>query len=410
MNNLENNIISNEIEIKITNENIIHNNIKAINNTQNIKNDFMIHVSKSEDDKFLYILVNLNKAKKIIEAKGGKMISTTLDYENAYSKLNIRCQDEHIFTCTLSNLNLNRWCPHCHIFMGELIAKCALEHLLEKPFIKVRPQWLKLDNNACLEIDAYNLEENLGMEYHGIQHYKFIRYFHKTQENFIKRLGYDKLKIELCISNNTKLIIVPYSVNHENICEFIHTELTKLGYTIPNERILSFNMTDFKDSLSKTIQIKNIIERKGGILVSGTVLDNKSLLTILCEKNHEWTTKAKYIKNDAWCHQCGIEVDDSTKRKISHSVKLYNETDKGKQIKKESHEKRSMTMQKEKDELRATTTHKICGNKNCANKDTLQPISAFNTKSDAKDGFQTNCKVCVNIIKQEWRQKQKLNI
>lgn len=371
--------------------------------------DFKGNVIEFKDDRYCERIYLFNELKKIVENKGGKMYSSNpLNYTTSHVKLFIVCPDGHIFELCLNNAKKGRWCPNCHIYMGELISKCALEHLLEKPFKKVRPQWLKTDNNSYLEIDAYNEEYNLGLEYHGIQHYKFIQHFHKTQENFTKRLEYDKLKIELCIINNTKLIIVPYSVNHENICEFIYTELTKLGYDIPKERIESFSMTDFKDSLSKTIQIKNIIEQKGGILISGTVLDDKSPLTILCEKNHEWTTKAKYIKNDAWCHQCGTDVDDATKQKISESMKKYNETDKGKEIKKESHVKRSATMQKEKDELRATITHKICGNSNCANKDTMQQISAFNGKSNAKDGLQTNCKVCVNIIKQEWRHKQKI--
>lgn len=368
-------------------------------------------ITEFKDDRYCERIYLFNELKKIVESKGGKMYSLNpLNYVTSHIKLYIICQDGHLFELCLNNARKGRWCPHCHIFMGELISKCALEHLLEKPFKKVRPSWLKMDNNANLEIDAYNEEENLGMEYHGIQHYKFIQHFHKTQENFTKRLEYDKLKIELCAKNNTKLIIIPYSINHKNICEFIHMELTKLGYDILKERVESFNMTDFKDSLSKTIQIRNLIEQKGGTLISGTVLDDKSLLTILCEYEHEWITKAKYIKNGAWCHHCGLDVDSDTKQKISESMKKFNKTDKGKEIKSKSHVKRTETMEKVKNDIRSTITHKICKNNNCENKGIMQSISAFNVKADAKDGFQTNCKACVNIIKQEWRQKQKLKI
>ena len=366
-------------------------------------------ITEFKSDRCCEKIILFNELKKIVERKGGKMCSLDpLNYTTSHDKLYVICQDGHFFELCLNNAKKGRWCPNCHIFIGELIAKCALEHLLDKPFKKVRPIWLKMDNNAHLEIDMYNEEYNLGLEYHGIQHYKFIEYFHKTHDNFIKRVGYDKLKIDLCQKNNTKLIVVSYLIKQEDICKYIYEELIKLGYEIDQTKIDSFDMGNHKDALCKTIQITKIIEQKGGKLISGTVLSKDSILVILCENGHTWTTKAKYIKNDAWCHSCGLVVEDDTKLKISESVKKYNETEEGKQMKKESHEKRSITMKKEKDELRATITHKICGSKNCANKDIPQPVSAFTGKSNAKDGLQTNCKACVNVIKQEWRQKQKM--
>lgn len=87
----------------------------------------------------------------------------------------------------------------------------------------------------------------------------------------------------------------------------------------------------------------------------------------------------------------------------------FNKTANGKQIKKESHAKRSITLQKKSENLIETTTHKVCGS--C--KENL-PIDSFNLKSSLGKGKfkgqlnrQTNCKKCVNIKKQEWRNKQK---
>jgi len=55
-----------------------------------------------------------------------------------------------------------------------------------------------------------------------------------------------------------------------------------------------------------------------------------------------------------------------------------------------------------KQKLRAEITHKVCG-KCGENKKTCE----YAKKSAAKDGLQTNCKVCVNVIKQEWRENAK---
>lgn len=63
------------------------------------------------------------------------------------------------------------------------------------------------------KIDLYNDELKLGIEYNGIQHYKFINYFHKSQENFLRRLEDDKIKLKLCQENNIKLIVIPYYVD-----------------------------------------------------------------------------------------------------------------------------------------------------------------------------------------------------
>ena len=112
----------------------------------------------------------------------------------------------------------------------------------------------------------------------------------------------------------------------------------------------------------------------------------------------------KYIKNNSWCHECGYVVNDDTKKKISIGLKKYLQTDEGKKATKKSHTKRSKTMKKIRDKIRLTITEKKCFT--CSE---VKPINSFNKKSAAKDGLQTNCKICVNIIKQQWRKKVKEN-
>lgn len=95
-----------------------------------------------------------------------------------------------------------------------------------------------------------------------------------------------------------------------------------------------------------------------------------------------------------------------TKQQISKTLKEYNMTEKGKQTKAAGFVKRSNTLTKEREELRRTMTHKLCTHKNCANKDKLQPTTAFSKKTEAKDGLQPYCKLCINTIKSEKRKEK----
>jgi hypothetical protein len=65
----------------------------------------------------------------------------------------------------------------------------------------------------------YCEELKLAIEYNGIQHYEFTKFFHKDETNFQKRLADDKLKTQLCIKNEIDLIIVPY--NKKDIKKYI---------------------------------------------------------------------------------------------------------------------------------------------------------------------------------------------
>ena len=60
-------------------------------------------------------MVNVYFAKfcNFVKDKGGKVISEEKDYINAHQKLKVKCNENHDFQITLSNLNLNRWCPDC---------------------------------------------------------------------------------------------------------------------------------------------------------------------------------------------------------------------------------------------------------------------------------------------------------
>lgn len=114
---------------------------------------------------------------------------------------------------------------------GELSCRGYLERLFSRSFAKARPDFL---NNPVtggkfnLELDCYNPELKLALEYHGAQHYKFTPHFHKSREAFYNQKYRDQLKRMLCRENGISLIEVPYNV--DNIENYINDELVKFGF------------------------------------------------------------------------------------------------------------------------------------------------------------------------------------
>lgn len=70
----------------------------------------------------------------------------------------------------------------------------------------VRPNWLISSDNTWLELDFYIEELNIAFEVQGEQHYKFVPFFHKSEDDFTKRKKHDKEKRDLCYGKGIKLI------------------------------------------------------------------------------------------------------------------------------------------------------------------------------------------------------------
>jgi hypothetical protein len=329
--------------------------------------------------------IYFNKFCKLAEMQGGKVISEEKDYIDAHNKLKIKCNENHEFEITLSNLNLKRWCPKCSIRKMEKYTKELINVLTNKKFEKIKPKWLLNNKGNLMEIDMYNDELKLGIEYNGIQHYKFTPMFHKTEEDFNKRVNDDKMKVKLCKENNINLISVPYNCE---IKSFIIKKLEELNipYTNINKPII------IKDDMKEKLTL--IISTKSATLLSPIPDFHIDPITIKCLNTHTWTTKVKNILRGHWCPTCGFEVKEKTKEKISTKLKAYLQTDEGKENKKLSLQKRSETMKSIKEEKIATITEKKCTK--CT---TIKPIINYCKKSASADGYQSWCKQCTNTLK-----------
>ena len=100
---------------------------------------------------------------------------------------------------------------------GQKMCREAAEKYFGKKFVSFWPNWLKNpETDKELELDIYNDELKIAIEYNGEQHYKYPnKYMHDNNnglEKFIKQVRRDMYKADACDANDVYLITVPYTV------------------------------------------------------------------------------------------------------------------------------------------------------------------------------------------------------
>lgn len=95
----------------------------------------------------------------------------------------------------------------------EQMCKKILQRIFRKKFIRVRPKWLRNpETGVPLELDCYNEELGIALEYNGIQHYKWPNFTGQTREQFEAQVRRDLFKRKKCEDLGIKLIVIRYDV------------------------------------------------------------------------------------------------------------------------------------------------------------------------------------------------------
>ena len=116
---------------------------------------------------------------------------------------------------------------------GELECRRVLEQIFGRRFPNIRPNFLRNEvtgNIHNLELDCYNSELKLAVEYNGKQHYQYLPYFHKSKAVFQNQLYRDYMKKNKCKENGVCLINVPYTVKNCDIKNFLIKKLRQNKY------------------------------------------------------------------------------------------------------------------------------------------------------------------------------------
>lgn len=279
----------------------------------------------SIEDKRIY---SIDKANEYAKLKMGKCISTV--YKSTTDKLKWQCYNGHIWEAIFKNIkDHDSWCPYCNINLGEEITRNIFEILFNNKFIRLRPIWLNK-----LEFDGYCEELKLAFEYDGIQHYKFIEYFHKSEEDFKKQQEHDTLKNKLCEQNNIKLIRIPYIIKYDKIKDHIYEECNKKAIIIPNN--INIDYTKFTNIYTKKFkrivtaedrllqynnerynELKRMVEAKEGTLISTQYINATDKIKVKCHCGYIWDTSFHTLQGkcrNLGCPKCSkrlkLTIDD----------------------------------------------------------------------------------------------------
>lgn len=118
---------------------------------------------------------------------------------------------------------------------GETECRRVLQHLFKRRFDKARPDFLRnpvTGGNFNLELDCFDSDMKLAVEYNGVQHYKYVPYFHRNKEAFQNQKYRDFMKEQLCKTAGVTLISVPYTVDVGQIKGYLESALRRSGFRI----------------------------------------------------------------------------------------------------------------------------------------------------------------------------------
>ena len=114
---------------------------------------------------------------------------------------------------------------------GEKACRAYLERRFKVPFPKDRPirnpvfLGQKAGSRAWLELDCYNRDLKIAVEYNGQQHYQFTPFFHPDKDAFKSQQYRDYVKAEECKKAGIQLIVVPYTVKPRDIPDYIERRI-----------------------------------------------------------------------------------------------------------------------------------------------------------------------------------------
>lgn len=116
---------------------------------------------------------------------------------------------------------------------GEIECRRVLESIFMRPFPNQRPLFMtnKITGKP-LELDCYNPELALAVEYNGKQHYSYTPGMHKTYDSFRTQQYRDDMKRRLCKEQGIILIEVPYSIQVSSIENYLREKLREHKFEI----------------------------------------------------------------------------------------------------------------------------------------------------------------------------------
>ena len=240
-------------------------------------------------------ILNIDDLHRLAAKRGGKCISS--EYRGTSVKHEWECQQGHRWNAKPNSIQQGGWCPDCNFYFSEEKCRFIFETMFHEKFKKNR-KVLK-----GYELDGYNSELNLGFEYHGIQHYKYIDQFFDQYEQFLERKRIDQLKEKMCLEKEIKLVVIPYyeNENDNKLIEFIKRTCEDMGLRPVTKTI---DLESFYKRIPIWESIHEIANGRGGKCLSKVFVNKRAKLDWECANGHIWSAPLRDVENGHWCLKC----------------------------------------------------------------------------------------------------------
>lgn len=255
----------------------------------------------------------MDEIKSLAHSRGGECLSEK--YDDSEVNLRWRCARGHEWEANLRNVKHNKsWCPICGAGVSERICRAIFEKLFETAFPKARPSWLRNTRGNWMELDGYAEELGVAFEYHGVQHFKEIEFFHATEDAFNLRQQDDQWRAALCLVHGIALVEVPYTVPHDEIESFVRAECASANILVPRTEPIDITTLPVYEE-NPLDELRAAAKMKGGILLSTAYINRATKLRWRCAEGHEWEAPSSSIKTAGrWCPLCGIKHRSNAQR------------------------------------------------------------------------------------------------
>jgi phage/plasmid-associated DNA primase len=113
--------------------------------------------------------------------------------------------------------------------MAEASFRDQVEKATGLKFPKARPTWLvNPKTGKKLELDMFNADHKIAIEYNGPQHYMFPNVYHKTPEEFQAQQERDAIKRDVCHRRGIVLLEVPCGPTREAEIEWVRSRMPEM--------------------------------------------------------------------------------------------------------------------------------------------------------------------------------------
>ena len=248
--------------------------------------------------------LNIGDMKKIAEERNGVCLSNK--YINSSKKLRWKCNVcDTIWKAPYTNIYSGSWCPNCRsMFYSESIFRKIIEQRTGLKWPKKRPQWMKVGKNGPRELDIYNKELKIAIEYNDHKS-KLYKGFQKLNNTYEKQKAYDIIKEQRCKNNDVKLIWVPL-MKIEDMDDYIKKLCRENNIEIVNNEKLDYKeLSNHSRLLEGLKECRRIAKERDGELLSNYYLGANKKLRWKCNKDgYEWDASLSTIKRGCWCPKC----------------------------------------------------------------------------------------------------------